>query len=184
MAASQGPLAQGARQSAGATLMSKSNRTAPKPSSVLWPIDAIRDVARVGLANVSTDSGGVPRYIPIDLSNSRRRHPIFRARGGVRRAAGPAGLGSRPGISMTAWLTDLPPAARDRLDFRIGLHFGPGHPVPARVAEPSADHRNRGHSQRREPASGSGEAGTLPRCRLRGSFRSRQRNVAGGQRQR
>ena len=26
---------------------------------------------------------------------------------------------------MTAWLAHLPPAARDHLDFRIGLHFGP-----------------------------------------------------------
>jgi adenylate cyclase len=38
---------------------------APKPSSVLWPIDAIRDAAQVGLANVSTDASGVPRYIPM-----------------------------------------------------------------------------------------------------------------------
>ena len=38
---------------------------APEPSSVLWPIDAIRDAAQVGLANVSTDSSGVPRYIPM-----------------------------------------------------------------------------------------------------------------------
>jgi adenylate cyclase len=27
--------------------------------------------------------------------------------------------------SMVAWMTDLPPVARDRLDFPIGLHFGP-----------------------------------------------------------
>jgi adenylate cyclase len=38
---------------------------APKPSSVLWPVDAVRDAAQVGLANVSTDSSGVPRYIPM-----------------------------------------------------------------------------------------------------------------------
>jgi len=38
---------------------------APKPSSVLWPIDSIRDATQVGLANVSTDSSGVPRYIPM-----------------------------------------------------------------------------------------------------------------------
>jgi adenylate cyclase len=38
---------------------------APAASSVLWPIDAIRDTAQVGLANVSTDSSGVPRYIPM-----------------------------------------------------------------------------------------------------------------------
>ncbi|MBV8794035.1 MAG: adenylate/guanylate cyclase domain-containing protein [Hyphomicrobiales bacterium] len=38
---------------------------APKPTSVLWPIDSIRDAAQVGLANVSTDSSGVPRYVPM-----------------------------------------------------------------------------------------------------------------------
>src|SRR5262249_49146409 len=38
---------------------------APKPSSVLWPIEAIRGAAQVGLANVSTDSSGVPRYMPM-----------------------------------------------------------------------------------------------------------------------
>jgi adenylate cyclase len=27
--------------------------------------------------------------------------------------------------AMTAWLNDLPPVVRERLDFRIGLHFGP-----------------------------------------------------------
>ena len=37
----------------------------PKPSSVLWPINSIRDAAQVGLANVSTDTSGVPRYIPM-----------------------------------------------------------------------------------------------------------------------
>jgi adenylate cyclase len=38
---------------------------APKPSEVLWPTDAIRDAAQTGLANVSTDSSGVPRYVPM-----------------------------------------------------------------------------------------------------------------------
>ena len=38
---------------------------APKPSSVLWPINSVREAAQVGLANVSTDSSGVPRYIPM-----------------------------------------------------------------------------------------------------------------------
>jgi len=38
---------------------------APKPSEVLWPTDAIRDAAQTGLANVSTDSSGIPRYIPM-----------------------------------------------------------------------------------------------------------------------
>jgi adenylate cyclase len=38
---------------------------APKPSEVLWPIDVIRDAAQTGLANVSTDSSGIPRYVPM-----------------------------------------------------------------------------------------------------------------------
>jgi adenylate cyclase len=38
---------------------------APKPSEVLWPTDVIRDAAQTGLANVSTDSSGVPRYVPM-----------------------------------------------------------------------------------------------------------------------
>jgi adenylate cyclase len=38
---------------------------APEPSSVLWPVEVVRDAAQVGLANVSTDSSGVPRYIPM-----------------------------------------------------------------------------------------------------------------------
>jgi adenylate cyclase len=37
--------------------------------------------------------------------------------------------------SMTAWLTNLPPAARDRLDFRIGLHFGPA--ILSRLGSPT-----------------------------------------------
>jgi len=38
---------------------------APKPSKVLWPTDAIRKAAQTGLANVSTDSSGIPRYVPM-----------------------------------------------------------------------------------------------------------------------
>jgi adenylate cyclase len=37
----------------------------PKPSEVLWPTDAIRDATLTGLANVSTDSSGIPRYVPM-----------------------------------------------------------------------------------------------------------------------
>ena len=86
--------------------------------------------------------------------------------------------------SMTAWLAELPPAARDRLDFRIGLHFGPGDPVPARFADPAADHRHGRYGQRREPASGSGQAAALPRRRHGRSFPGRKRADAIGERQR
>ena len=36
---------------------------------------------------------------------------------------------------MTAWIADLSPAARQRLDFRIGLHFGPV--ILSRLGSPS-----------------------------------------------
>jgi adenylate cyclase len=50
---------------------------APKPSSVLWPIEAIRDAAQVGLANISTDSSGVPRYIPMIFQTPDGVAPSF-----------------------------------------------------------------------------------------------------------
>ena len=37
--------------------------------------------------------------------------------------------------AMTVWLAELPPAARDRLDFRIGLHFGPA--ILSRLGSPT-----------------------------------------------
>ena len=37
--------------------------------------------------------------------------------------------------SMTAWLAELPPAARERLDFRIGLNFGPA--ILSRLGSPT-----------------------------------------------
>lgn len=38
---------------------------APKPSGVLWPTDVILEATQTGLANVSTDSSGIPRYVPM-----------------------------------------------------------------------------------------------------------------------
>jgi adenylate cyclase len=37
--------------------------------------------------------------------------------------------------SMNAWLAELPPTARERLDFRIGLHFGPA--ILSRLGSPT-----------------------------------------------
>ena len=56
--------------------------------------------------------------------------------------------------------------------------FRPGHPVPARFADPTADHRHGRHRQRCEPASGSGQAAALPCRRHGGSFSSRERDGA------
>ena len=71
-------------------------RLAPKPSSVLWPIDAIRDAAQVGLANVSTDSSGVPRYIPMIYQTPDGVVPSFALAAASQGLRGRAGLGSRP----------------------------------------------------------------------------------------
>ena len=63
---------------------------APKPSSVLWPIEAIRDAAQVGLANISTDSGGVPRYVPMIFQTPDGVAPSFAL------AAASQGLAAQP----------------------------------------------------------------------------------------
>ena len=68
---------------------------APKPSSVLWPIDAIRDAAQVGLANVSTDSGGVPRYIPMIYETPEGVVPSF-ALAAASKGLGPSRSWVRP----------------------------------------------------------------------------------------
>jgi adenylate cyclase len=55
----------GGRSPSGQSERSGDLALAPKPSEVLWPTDVIRDATQTGLANISTDSGGVPRYIPM-----------------------------------------------------------------------------------------------------------------------
>ncbi len=63
---------------------------APKPSSVLWPIEAIRAAAQVGLANISTNSGGVPRYVPMIFQTPDGVAPSFAL------AAASQGLAAQP----------------------------------------------------------------------------------------
>ena len=55
----------GGRSQSGQSARSGDLMFAPKPSEVLWPTDAIRDATQTGLANVSTDSSGIPRYVPM-----------------------------------------------------------------------------------------------------------------------
>ena len=50
---------------------------APRPSSILWPIDAVRNATRVGLVNLSTDHSGVPRYVPMMFGGSDAIMPSF-----------------------------------------------------------------------------------------------------------
>ncbi len=80
----------------------------PKPSEVLWPTDAIRDAAQAGLANVSTDSTGIPRYIPMIFEVPEGVAPSFAlavasAAVGVDPVFGP----DRIGLAGRTALTDL-----------------------------------------------------------------------------
>jgi adenylate cyclase len=63
---------------------------APQPSGVLWPVDVIRDAALAGLANVSTDASGVPRYIPLIYPSPDGAAPSFAL------AAASSALGADP----------------------------------------------------------------------------------------
>jgi adenylate cyclase len=63
---------------------------APKPSEVLWPTDAIRDATQTGLANVSTDSSGIPRYVPMIFEIPDGVEPSFAL------AAASASVGADP----------------------------------------------------------------------------------------
>lgn len=49
----------------------------PAPSDVLWPIAAVRNAARVGLVNVSTDETGVPRFVPMIFRAGETIAPSF-----------------------------------------------------------------------------------------------------------
>lgn len=51
----------------------------PAVTDMIWPFDAFADQAEIGIANISTDSGGIPRHIPIVLSTSQGLHPSFAA---------------------------------------------------------------------------------------------------------
>ena len=85
---------------------------APKPSSVLWPIDSIRDAAQVGLANVSTDSSGVPRYIPMIYQTPDGVAPSFAL------AAASEGLEAQPVLGP-----DRIEIAGQSRDMDLGYHM-------------------------------------------------------------
>jgi adenylate cyclase len=89
---------------------------APKPSSVLWPINAIRDAAQVGLANVSTDSSGVPRYIPMIYQTADGVIPSFAL------AAASQGLQAEPVLSPDRIEIAGQPRAMD-LGYHMPLRF-------------------------------------------------------------
>jgi adenylate cyclase len=65
-------------QSAHKALSQTSTRAlVPTPSSILWPIAAIRDATRTGLVNLSTDYSGVPRYVPMVFRTGDTIVPSF-----------------------------------------------------------------------------------------------------------
>src|SRR5262245_17836442 len=91
----------------------------PRPTSILWPIAAVRDATRTGLVNLSTDHAGVPRYVPM----------LFRAADGVvpsfALAASSSALSTEPVLGAGT----LKLAARTvRMDFGYHLpirYYGP-----------------------------------------------------------
>src|ERR1700674_3582759 len=55
----------GAGEPPGGEPQSRDLALSPKPTEVLWPTETIRAAAQTGLANVSTDASGIPRYVPM-----------------------------------------------------------------------------------------------------------------------
>jgi adenylate cyclase len=92
---------------------------APRPSSILWPMAAVRDATRVGLVNLSTDHSGVPRYVPMIFGGSDAIMPSFAL------AVPSAALNTEPVVAGST----LKLAARTlRLDFGFHLpirYYGP-----------------------------------------------------------
>jgi adenylate cyclase len=97
---------------------------APQPSDVLWPTDAIRDAAQIGLANVSTDASGIARYIPMIYQIPDGVIPSFAL------AAASAALGAEPVIG-----TDSVELAGRRTKMDLGYH------MPIRYYGPSGSFR-------------------------------------------
>jgi adenylate cyclase len=70
--------------------------------------------------------------------------------------------------SVAAWVEDLPAGARERLDFRIGVHFGPA--ILSRLGSPTHQQITASGDtvKRRKPAPRGGKAAALSRRHLRG----------------
>ena len=50
---------------------------APRPSTILWPIDSLRAASRAGLVNLSTDAAGAPRFVPLLYPDGEGFAPAF-----------------------------------------------------------------------------------------------------------
>ena len=96
----------------------------PRPSGVLWPIDEIRDATQTGLANVSTDASGIPRYVPMLFETPDGVVPSFAL------AAASAAVGAQPVIGL-----DRIKIADRIAPMDIGYHlpiryYGPAGTIP------------------------------------------------------
>ena len=49
----------------------------PIPSNIVWPIREVRDAARLGLVNLTTDHAGVPRHVPMIYQATNTIVPSF-----------------------------------------------------------------------------------------------------------
>jgi adenylate cyclase len=56
----------------------------PELSRVIWPIEAFRELAAVGLVNVTTDHSGTPRHVPLLLRHGDSLVPSFPLRAATR----------------------------------------------------------------------------------------------------
>jgi len=67
----------------------------PRPRRILWPREEFTHSALVGVANVSTDRSGVPRYVPLLFDDGGRPVPSFVL------AAAAAALSTDPVLSLS-----------------------------------------------------------------------------------
>jgi adenylate cyclase len=61
----------------------------PRTSSVLWPARPFEGAAKVGLANIATESSGGPRHLPLLFQTDRGLQPSFALRGAALNAGDP-----------------------------------------------------------------------------------------------
>lgn len=92
---------------------------APKPSAILWPTDAIRTAAQTGLANVSTDASGIPRYVPMLFEAPEGVVPSFAL------AAASAAAGAKPVVGLD-WIEVAGRRVRMDLGYHLPIrYYGP-----------------------------------------------------------
>ncbi|MDE3175338.1 MAG: adenylate/guanylate cyclase domain-containing protein [Pseudomonadota bacterium] len=50
---------------------------APRPSTILWPVEPLRAATRASVVNVSTDAAGAPRFVPLLFRDGEGYAPAF-----------------------------------------------------------------------------------------------------------